>query len=302
MPAVIRYYENKNQPILPGKRAPVPRTYFNLIRLSEKESYSYCLQGFESVAVVLSGTVHIHAGSVQFEYVGRRKDIWEGPADSVYAPPDTEVRILCLNGEAEIAVAGGAWPPKGGVRSPRRSGAGLTRGKGQTDQRFEPFRISPEEVVPVDVGSLETHSRRRICHILGKHTEGRSGNLLVSELYAEPGCWSGYPPHKHDEDAGTEESRFEEVYHFRYHPTSGFGVQLVFQPDGTEKVYRTQHGDTVLIDKGYHPTATSPGHRGYIFTILVGISTRSLVQNFKEEYRYLMHQIPGIRDMVNAFK
>ena len=40
----------------------------------------------------------------------------------------------------------------------------------------------------------------------------------------------------------------------------------------------TREGDTFCFDSGYHPTATSPGHAEYIFTILVGKTQRSLVQ------------------------
>jgi 5-deoxy-glucuronate isomerase len=64
----------------------------------------------------------------------------------------------------------------------------------------------------------------------------------------------------------------------------------------------TRHGDTFLLDRGYHPTVTSPGHEEYIFTILVGKSRRGLVQNFKEEHRYMLREIPGVQDMVNKFK
>jgi 5-deoxy-glucuronate isomerase len=64
----------------------------------------------------------------------------------------------------------------------------------------------------------------------------------------------------------------------------------------------TRHGDTFLLDRGFHPTVTSPGHEEYIFTILVGRQHRGLVQHFDEEYRYLMGVVPGIQDMVNKFK
>lgn len=279
MPSIIRAYDNKNQPIIPGRKRPVPRTYFNLLRLFKDETVSFSLADFESVAVVLSGTIDIVVNGIAFKEVGQRKDIWYGNADSVYIPTAAKVNVTARSSSAEIAVAGGRWTTP-----------------------MEPFRIPPEEEVIVEVGSLETHSRRRICHILGKNTEGRTGNLLVSELYAEPGCWSGYPPHKHDEDLGDKETRFEEVYHYRFRPENGFGVQVVFQPNGKERLFRTLHGDTVLINKGYHPTVTSPGHAEYIFTILVGITTRSLVQNFKEEYHYLTKEIPGIDTMVNHFR
>jgi 5-deoxy-glucuronate isomerase len=154
----------------------------------------------------------------------------------------------------------------------------------------------------VDDGSVETHSHRQICHVLGNRHAGRAGHLLVSELYCDEGCWSGYPAHKHDTDALPEETCHEEVYHYRFQPENGFGCQVTFQPDGASESYLTRHGDTVLIDKGYHPTATSPGHREYIFTILVGKTQRSLIQNFKEDHRYLMDRIPGIAAMRDKFK
>ena len=60
-------------------------------------------------------------------------------------------------------------------------------------------------------------------------------------------------------------------------------------------------GDTFCIDKGYHPGVTSPGHAVYIFTILVGHTQHSLVQNFDPEYAYLAKQLPGVQNMVALF-
>jgi 5-deoxy-glucuronate isomerase len=162
--------------------------------------------------------------------------------------------------------------------------------------------VPPGEVEMVDIGSAQTKSHRRIFHVLGHNAAGRAGNLLVSELYCDEGCWSGYPPHKHDDERPPAETGFEELYHFRFRPENGFGAQLSFQPDGSSQCFMTRNGDTFLLDRGYHPTVTSPGHEEYIFTILVGKHQRSLVQNFKEEYRHIMGNIPGIQDMVDKFK
>jgi 5-deoxy-glucuronate isomerase len=214
-----------------------------------------------------------------FREVGRRKDIWSGNADSVYAGAGSVVQVRAAQDGTEIAVAGGIC-----------------------DKAYPPFRVLPAEVDMVDVGSIETRSHRRIFHILGKNAAGRAGNLLISELYCDHGCWSGYPPHKHNEDRGSAETDHEETYHYRFRPETGFGAQLCFQPDGSSQCFMTRHGDTFLLDRGYHPTVTSPGHEEYIFTILVGKSQRGLVQHFKEDYHYLMAGIPGIQDMVNKFK
>lgn len=279
MPALIWHYDNQNHPIVSPKTGTLALTYFNLVRLGRGEEYRARVEGFETVSVVLSGNCDVEVNGAGFREVGRRPDLWSGKADSVYAPTGAMVHVRANQAGTEIAVAGG-----------------------RCDRRFAPFRIPPEDVEVVDVGSPETKSRRRIFHILGQNGAGRAGNLLVSELYADEGCWSGYPPHKHDEERGEAETAFEELYHYRFRPETGFGAQLCFQPDGTAECYMTRHGDTFLLDRGYHPTVTSPGHEEYIFTILVGKYQRSLVQHFKEEFQHLMGKIPGLQAMRDKFK
>jgi 5-deoxy-glucuronate isomerase len=124
----------------------------------------------------------------------------------------------------------------------------------------------------------------------------------VSELYADPGCWSGYPPHKHDAEKPPHETDFQEVYHYRFRPETGFGGQFSYTPDGEPTVVMTRHGDTFLVDRGYHPTVASPGHEGYIFTILVGRHQRSLIQFFDPTHAHLLSAIPGIQAMRDKFK
>jgi len=278
IPEIIRHYDNENAPIVEGGDGTLELTYFNLLKLSEGQHVTGRLEGFESVFVPLSGCCDVTVDGQTFEGVGGRESVWSGKADSVYAPSGSRVTLRALS-ELEVAVAGGVC-----------------------EHAHAPFRVPPEAVEMVAVGSSATKSRRRIFHILGQNAEGRAGNLLVSELYAEEGCWSGYPPHKHDAERGDEESCHEELYHYRFRPETGFGAQLVFFEDGTSQAFMTCHGDTFLLDRGYHPTVTSPGHEGYIFTVLVGKHRRSLIQHFKEEHRHLMEKIPGIQAMRDKFR
>lgn len=275
---LIRAFDNQNQPILPGGSGPVPNTYFNLLRLQQGEEAKVEVPGFETCLVVLSGIVDIKVAGMNFTEVGRRASIWDGPADSVYAGTGSVATIRARSEEAEIAVAGG-----------------------RCGDAFGPFRVSPEEVDPVDVGSLETHSHRRICHVLGQNGVGRAGNLLISELFCDHGNWSGYPPHKHGIE-GTGETAHEEVYHYRFRPENGFGAQYWYLGEAEPVVHMTRSGDTFAFMDGFHPTVTSPGHEEYIFTILVGVEQRSLVQNFDSQYRPLMAMFPGVQDMVDKFK
>jgi len=64
----------------------------------------------------------------------------------------------------------------------------------------------------------------------------------------------------------------------------------------------TRDGDTFAFSAGYHPTVTSPCHESYVFTILVGKTQRSLIQNFEPVHRQLMDRIRGIAAMRAKFK
>lgn len=280
MPKLIRARDNRNTPIVEPGRGDLMLTYFNLLRLSAGQAATLDVPSCELLCVVLSGRADIAACATEFKNIGRRADIWDGPADSVYCGTCPRVTVRAVRDGTEVAVAGGVC-----------------------EQPFAPFRILPEENETVEVGSRETHSRRRIVHVLGQNGAGRSGRLLVSELYGDDGCWSGYPPHKHDTEQPPDETDFEETYHYRYRPENGFGAQFCYDGNGAEpSVVMTRHGDTYLIDRGYHPTVRGPGHDGYIFTILVGRKQRSLVQNFEPQHRHLIGKIPGIQAMRDKFK
>lgn len=278
MPEFVKQYENHNQPILEGGRGTIPLTYFNLIHLKKGESIEQKVQGFETVYLVLSGDCDLEVNGQLFKNV-KRKDIWTEKADAVYVSSGAPVKVTGNADQTEIAVGGG-----------------------RCEQAFASFRVTPGEVNVVEVGSSRTKTHRNIHYIVGNNTEGKTGNIIINELYAEDGCWSGYPPHKHDEELPPVETSFEELYHFRFNPGNGFGAQFVFQPDGSSNCYMVKSGDTVLIDKGYHPTVYSPGHRGYMFVILVGREQRSLIQHFKDEYAYLANGIPGVQDMLDSYQ
>jgi 5-deoxy-glucuronate isomerase len=282
MPDLLRARAIDNQPILPGGELPTDLCYFQLLRLGPGQTAQVHRPGFEMVLAVLSGRADIGVGPTLFAGVGQRRDVWSGRADSVYAGTGAEVVVTGRAEGTEVAVAGG-----------------------RTDGRFAPFRITPEEVEMVDVGSPETHSHRRIFHILGHNGAGRAGNLLVSELRADAGCWSGYPPHKHDTERPPEETEFQEIYHYRYNPETGFGAQLWYPgaaAEGEPRAFVTRHGDTFAFESGYHPTVCSPGHEAYVFTILVGRFQRSLLQSFDPVHRRLMSVIPGLQQMQDKFK
>ena len=277
----IKPDDNRNNPIIDIDNPLVPNSFFNDVKLKEGETFSFCLDTFESVVVLASGTCDVTVNGLTFSQVGKRKGIFEGKPDSVYVPLASETSITCLTDKAEVFIAGGRY-----------------------EKQLSPFRVTPEEVETVQYGSDDTKTHRKILHILGQNAEGKVGRFLVNELFTVgAGGWSGFPPHKHDEDIEGIETAHEEVYHYRFNPNHGFGAQFLYEKeDDYGPIFHIKNGSTVIVDKGYHPVVAAPGYEMYYFTILVGESCRPLRQYFHPDHEYQVHTIPGIKDMIAKYK
>ena len=84
MPQLLRAIDNRNAPLVSPGRGPLALSYFNLLRLRAGESVTLDVPSCELLCVVLAGQAEIAAGGKSFDRVGRRANIWDGPADSVY--------------------------------------------------------------------------------------------------------------------------------------------------------------------------------------------------------------------------
>ena len=278
----IAPYENSNKPIVDVDNEFVPLNYFNIIKLKMGEVFDYSVSGYETCIVPATGTISVDIDGETFDQLGNRGvDVWDGEPEGAYVPVGAKVRIICQSEKTETFIAGAKY-----------------------DKVLEPFDIRKAEIDFVQYGSDETKTHRKIKHILGANQHGKVGRLLVSELYTVgQGGWSGFPSHKHDTDQLPDESRHDETYNFRFKPNYGSGLQMLQREDNEPgDAYHIMDGSTMLIDKGYHPCAVLPGYEMYYFTILGGLSQRSLKQYFQPAHEEQLHTIPGIMDMVAKFK
>ena len=274
-------FDNRNRPIVDINHDLVPLNYFNIVKLKAGESFEYRLAEYETCIVPATGTISVETAGQMFKNIGKRgKDVWDGEPEGVYVPTDTTARIYAHT-DTETFVAGAKY-----------------------DQTFAPFAVRENELDVVQYGSDDTKTHRKIKHILGAGCHDRVGRLLVSELFTVgAGGWSGFPSHKHDTDRLPIESRHDETYNFRFRPDYGSGLQMLQRVDNEPgDAYHIMNGSTVLIDKGYHPCCALPGYEMYYFTILGGLSQRSLKQYFQPTHEEQLHTIPGIMDMVAKFK
>ena len=278
----IAPYENLNKPIVDIDNEFVPLNYFNIVKLKKGEVFEYTISGYETCIVPATGTVSVDIEGKTFDHLGNRGiDVWDGEPEGAYVPVGAKVRIVCKSNKTETFIAGAKY-----------------------DKILEPFDIRKAEIDFVQYGSDETKTHRKIKHILGANQHGKVGRLLVSELFTVgQGGWSGFPSHKHDTDRLPDETKHDETYNFRFKPNYGSGLQMLQRKDNKPgDAYHIMDGSTMLIDKGYHPCAVLPGYEMYYFTILGGLSQRSLKQYFQPTHEEQLHTIPGIMDMVAKFK
>ncbi len=277
----IAPYDNQNRPIVDVNNPLVPLTFFNIVKLKAGEHFDYRVPGYETCVVPATGTVTVETAGESFAGIGNRGvDVWDGEPEGVYVPADTGARITAQT-DTETFIAGA-----------------------QFAETLKPFAVRAGDLDLVQYGSDDTKTHRKIKHILGAGHHDRVGRLLVSELFTVgAGGWSGFPSHKHDTDRLPDETRHDECYNFRFRPDYGSGLQLLQRVDNEPgDAYHIVNGSTVLIDKGYHPCCVLPGYEMYYFTILGGLSQRSLKQYFQPTHAEQLHTIPGIMDMVAKFK
>ena len=278
----IAPYDNKNIAIVGADDALVPLTYFNIVKLKHGEVFESRVSGYETCIVPATGAVDVAVGGQSFAGIGNRGvDVWDGEPEGVYVPVGLPARMECLSERAEVFVAGAKF-----------------------DEVLEAFAVRADALDVIQYGSDDTKTHRKIKHILGAKYHGRVGRLLVSELFTVgAGGWSGFPSHKHDTDRLPLETRHDETYNFRFRPNHGSGVQMLQREDGKPgDAYHIVNGSTICLDRGYHPCAVLPGYEMYYFTILAGLSQRSLVQYFQPSHAYQIDTIPGIKDMIAKFK
>jgi 5-deoxy-glucuronate isomerase len=277
----IAPYDNQNTPIVDRDNPLIPLVYFNIVKLRAGEVFTSDVPGYETCIVPATGTVTVHVGGEVFADIGqRRTNVWDGAPEGVYVPTAMKAQITCT-ANAEVFVAGARF-----------------------DETLTPFGIRAADIDPVQYGSDDTKTHRKIKHILGAKYRDRVGRLLVSELYTVgAGGWSGFPSHKHDTNRLPLETRHDEAYNFRFNPPHGSGLQMLQREEGKAgDAYHLVDGSTVLIDKGYHPCCVLPGYQMYYFTILAGETQRSLVQYFQPSHADQIETIPGIKDMIAKFK
>lgn len=226
-------------------------TSFGLIQLADGASYKGSTGDFEVALVLLGGKCSVKGRDFQFAEVGKRRNVFDGKPHTVYLPRHTDYEITALG---DVDIAYNASPA--------------------TRDTARPTVITPEECRTLSLGR-DNFSRAATIMLDEKFD---SEHFYIGEGMIPSGNWSGYPPHRHDFDNLPDEIDMEETYFYRFDPPQGFGIQKVYQPDGSiDETYTVKNNDTVAIAEGYHPLCGAPGYQMYYLWTMTGKVNRGLI-------------------------
>jgi 5-deoxy-glucuronate isomerase len=233
--------ENGHNIIIPDSLKLLEYIHFSSLLLSaENEVYEFFTGDDEFGMDVLSGScsidVHFFDGNGKFTFEATRENPFTEPPSMLYLPRETHARFTCLHPPLEALIVG--------VPS---------------EERQDPVYIPSQNAPRFDFG--RNNWSRTVYPSIGPNVQ--ASRLMMGETHTSSGNWSSYPPHKHD-DPSADEIPSEEIYHFRFNPPQGFGLQSVWtapeaQAEPINETYRLQHGDTVIIPRGFHPVVVAPG-------------------------------------------
>lgn len=227
--------------------APLEHITLALQRLREKETERFKADGCEAAFILLNGRLTVSGGAIRQPVRLERESVFSEPASAFYIAPGDKITVRAESA-AEIAVAKVPSAAGGQLRTQIVLPAELRRREVGQDNWYR----TVYDIIPGDFAA---------------------DKLIVGETFNPPGNWSSSPPHKHDRHDPPRESKFEEVYFYRFDPSQGFGLQRVYSAEKDLDVCcAVEHNDVVVLPRGYHPVAAAPGYRLYYLWILAGQS------------------------------
>ena len=123
----------------------------------------------------------------------------------------------------------------------------------QTDNNriFEPVFYTPETCLYEHFGKGQWEGTGyRICSTIFDYDNAPYSNMVLGEVFNQPGRWSSYPPHHHPQP---------EVYYYQFDPQQGFGACF-----NSDNVYKSIDGSYATITDGIdHQQVVAPGYTMY---------------------------------------
>lgn len=194
-------------------------------KLAAGEVLDICEDKNECAVLLLSGKVHFEVGEIN--EICQRENPFEKKPYAVHFSRETAARITAIE-PAEVLVQ-------------------------QTDNEksWQPVFYNPQNCLYQEFGKGQWGGAgHRIVSTMFDLDNAPYSNMVMGEVFNQPGKWSSYPPHHHPQP---------ELYYYRFSRPEGFGVG--FEGDTP---YKTQDGDCLCIRGGNaHEQVVAPGYEMY---------------------------------------
>ncbi len=246
--------------VITDRNSPLTFAELDFLKLKDGASYTVDEKNKEFTLIVLYGKCSVSGKVFAFDSVGKRANVFDGPAEAVYVGKDTEFTVTAKGGDVKIAVC-----------------------KAPADKYFAPVYVPVQDIATKTLGK-GSFVREAAFNL----TEKVDANLLyIGEFWVEDGNWASYPPHKHDVDDMPTEGFLDEIYYFEFDKPQGFGFQAVYSKEGDiDEVYKVKTGDMVEVPKGYHPFTVAPGYKNYCLWIMAG-KHRGIFCTMDEDHKWI---------------
>jgi 5-deoxy-glucuronate isomerase len=232
----------------------------DMLKLSIGESKAYAEAGKEYSLIILGGKCTVQGDGFDYKGIGRRKNVFDGPATALYIPAN---RKFTVKADTDVSIAV--------CKSP-------------SDMDAEPVLVNPGDVIIKDLG--KDGWERQAHFIIDERINAK--HIYIGEAYVASGMWASYPPHKHDEENMPTEASQEEIYYYEFGRDAGFGIQKVYSKEGDiDETYTVKTGDIVEIPRGYHPFCCAPGYNSYYLWIMAG-KDRGFYMTTEEDHKWLV--------------
>jgi 5-deoxy-glucuronate isomerase len=215
---------------------------FGILELGYNRSFSFDTGESETAFVILSGVCDIAFDNIQWKTVGKRRTVFEGKAHAAYIPRRKKVTIYS------------PWHVK------------LAVCQTPCDGDTEAMLVTPDMINRSSLG--KSAWRRETDFIINDAVPSK--RLYVGEAFVNPGCWAGFPPHKHDQDNMPAEGIAEEFYYYLFDPPQGFGFQRTYDKGKFDEAYTIESDTLVEFPSGYHTTVGAPGYNFYFLWAMAG--------------------------------
>lgn len=162
---------------------------------------------------------------------------WDGKEEEVARRDPFERKPYCLhvarNTKVEITAA---------------EGTEILIQQTDNDRDFPAVFYKPEDILYQEFGKGQWGgTAHRICSTVFDYDNAPYSNMVLGEVFNQPGKWSSYPPHHHPQP---------EVYYYQFDKEQGFGACFL-----GDDVYKSVHGSASFITDGHdHHQVVAPGY------------------------------------------